>query len=124
MRKKLEEIVGQRLEFIATIGKFGFTLGNKVKQQTILLLDIKIHSSYSEQSLSSNLISSIITNHCWVIMQKSLQKVFKKLKLKRGQLIKFSSLVVEYVKSTRVNGAYVYIKDYKLDKLRGIKLIC
>lgn len=121
MRRYLQEIVaqtvldgniGQRFEFIATVGKFGFTLGNKPKQQTILLLDI-IHLDTLKN----------VTNHCWVIMQKTLQKIFKKLNIKKGQIIKFSSTVVEYIKVKKVGGVYKEDIDYKLDKIKSVRLI-
>lgn len=112
MRKHLELMVGHRYEFVATIGKFGFTLGGKNKQQTILLLNII--------RLDKLLI---VTNHCWIVMQKSIQKIFKKLSIKRGQIIKFNSLVIEYTKSNKVDGVYIYTKDYKLDKLKNIRVV-
>lgn len=117
MRKYLQEMALQtvfdnRFEFIATVGKFGFTLGNKPKQQTILLLDIIRLDTLKN-----------VTNHCWVIMQKTLQKIFKKLNIKKGQIIKFSSTVVEYIKVKKVGGIYIEEIDYKLDKLKAVRSI-
>jgi hypothetical protein len=117
MRKYLQEmalqtVLDQRFEFIATVGKFGFTLGNKPKQQTILLLDIIRLDTLKN-----------VTNHCWIIMQKTLQKIFKKLNVKKGQIIKFSSTVVEYTKVKKVGGVYIENVDYKLDKLKSVRLI-
>lgn len=114
MRNKLKDMLGERFEFMATISRFGFTLQkNKAKQKTLLFLNILRLDNLN-----------IVTNHCWLVMQKSLQKIFKKLNIKKGGVIKFTGVVVKYNKLIKLaNNDYCYIEDYKLDKLKEIRLV-
>ncbi len=97
LRKKLENIYGQRDRFYGEFDKFGTKFNNYSGklEKTILFLNIRDKTG------------KIITDHLWF----NFTKAFEKAKLEPGDLIRFEARVDSYSKGYEKD-----IIDYKLSR--------
>jgi hypothetical protein len=93
--------------FTATIDRFGRRNLHRIDKDvvwTILLNNITDRDG------------NIVADHLWL----NLNKEFDKLNIREGDRVEFSAKVIEYYKQ---NHRASKEKDYKLDKLVGVKKI-